>query len=405
MKQFLALLAFAGLLSAEAQTFTTWRMAEGLPTDDLRDVAVAPNGTIWLATGAGVVSFNGSTFTTYTAATSPGLVNDDVYAIAVMSNGDVWAGTDFGASRYDGSSWTAFTTADGLGDNEVKNIKQAPNGDIWFATINGATRRTGAGVFTAFGSPDIPFGGATHVAFASNGDVLLSGGLGGVIVYDGSAFTAITMASGLLSNRIRSIAVDAQQSKWVGTAEGVSVLDASNVHSADHEHVFILPPPDELNPITDMLVDNAGRIWAGVYVDYLVTVGGVSVYANGAWSQYEEPDGLAGPNVRRLAKDASNSIWVATSTGLTRISNITIGIAERAADRFRLVPNPASTMVEVMLDAPVANAPTEVLDASGRAVLTERVSGQRLRFDVSVLKAGLYVMRIGDEAVRFAVER
>ncbi len=404
MKQLTALLACTTLLAAQAQTFTTWRMADGLPTDDIRDVASAPNGTIWLATGAGVVSFNGSSFTTYTAATNPGLVNDDVYAIAVMSSGDVWAGTDFGASRYNGSAWTAFTTANGLGDNEVKNIKQAPNGDIWFGTINGATRFS-SGTFTAFGSPSIPFGGATHVAFASNGDVLLSGGLGGVIVYNGSTFTAITTANGLLSNRIRSIAVDAQQNKWVATAEGISVLDAANTHTADHEHVFILPPPDELNPITDMLVDIAGRIWAGVYVDYLVTEGGVSVYANGTWSQYEESDGLAGPNVRRLAKDAGNSIWVATSTGLTRISNITIGLQERQAASFRLFPNPASTVAEVTLDAPAVNALALVLDASGRVVLTERFSGQRLRIDVSALQAGLYVMRIGDEAVRFALER
>lgn len=405
MRNPITLLAIAASLTASAQTFTTWRMADGLPTDDIRDVAVASNGTIWLATGAGVVAFNGTTFTTYNTGNSPGLADNDVYAIAAAEGGIIWAGTDFGASRFNGTAWVTYTTADGLGDNEIKNIKQAPNLDVWFATINGATRRSAAGAFTAFGSPSIPFGGATHVAFASNGDVLLSGGLGGVIVYNGSSFTAITTAGGLLSNRIRSIAVDAAQNKWVGTAEGISVLNASNVHTADHEHVFILPPPDELNPITDMLVDDAGRIWAGVYVDYLVTEGGVSVYANGSWSQYEEGDGLAGPNVRRLAKDAQGSIWVATSTGLTRISNITIGVHEREAAAFRLFPNPATDFVEVVLDAPVSGAVLEVRDASGRLVLQERASGPRLRLDAGGLQAGLYLLRIGGEAVRFTVER
>ncbi|MBK9177741.1 MAG: hypothetical protein IPM46_15695 [Flavobacteriales bacterium] len=262
MKHLLTPLAFAATFSLQAQTFTTWTTADGLPTNDIRDLALALNG-LWLATDAGVVRQLGITFTTYTTASHPGLASDDVYAIAVVANGDVWVGTDFGASRWDGFVWTTFTTADGLSDNEVKNIKQAPNGDIWFATINGATRYSGS-TFTAFGSPSIPFGGTTHVSFASNGDVLLSGGLGGVIIYNGSTFTAITTANGLLSNRVRSIAVDAQQNKWVGTADGISVLDAGNAHVADHENVFILPPPDELNPISDMLVDNWGRIWAGV---------------------------------------------------------------------------------------------------------------------------------------------
>lgn len=403
MKHLFSLIGIALVTLLHAQTFTTWTTADGLPSDDLRDVAVAGDGTIWLATGAGVVSFNGTTFTTYNTGNSPGLASNDVYAIAATAGGIIWAGTDFGASRYNGSAWVTFTTADGLGDNEIKNIKQAPNTDVWFATINGATRYS-ASTFTAFGAPNIPFGGATHVAFAGNGDVLLSGGLGGVIVYNGSTFTAITTANGLLSNRIRSIAVDAQQQKWVATAEGISVLNASNVHVADHEHVFILPPPDELNPITDIVFDVYGRPWAGIYVDYLVTVGGVSVFTDGTWDQYDEGNGLAGPNVRRLAADAS-SIWVATSNGLTRITDINIGIEEREAASFRVFPNPASAFVEVMLDTPVMNAVVEVRDASGRLVRSERATGQRIRLDVTALQPGLYVMRIGGEVVRFLVER
>ncbi|MFN3875176.1 MAG: two-component regulator propeller domain-containing protein, partial [Flavobacteriales bacterium] len=110
MRNPLTLPAIATSLTVSAQTFTTWRTADGLPTDDIRDVAVASNGTVWLATGAGVVAFNGTSFATYNTANSPGLADNDVYAIAVMSNGDVWAGTDFGASRYDGAAWATITT-------------------------------------------------------------------------------------------------------------------------------------------------------------------------------------------------------------------------------------------------------------------------------------------------------
>ncbi len=402
MKHLLSLIALSTTVVLHAQTFTTYGTGQGLPNLDVRDVAVAPDGKIWVATAAGIASFDGTTFNTYSVGSHPTFLNDDTYAIEVLDNGDVWVGTDFGLSVLQGSTFTNYTTANGLSDNEIKNIKQAPNGDVWIATINGATRFS-ASTFTAFGSPSIPFGGTTHVAFAGNGDVLLSGGLGGMIVFNGSTFSAVTTAGGLLSNRLRSIVVNNAQERWVATADGISVLSASNAHIVDHETVFILPPPDELNPITDLVIDAYGRIWAGVYVDYLVTVGGVSVYTDGVWDQYDESDGLAGPNVRRLAADA-NSIWVATSTGLTRISDINIGVEEREAASFRLSPNPASAFVDVSLDQAVSTT-VEVLDSRGRIVIGARANGQRQRIDVSMLQPGLYLVRVGVQSVRFVVER
>lgn len=395
MKQLLTLIALSMSYLLQAQTFTSWTAADGLPSDDVRDVAIASDGTIWLATSAGVAAFDGTTFTVHNTTTHPGLAGNDVTAIAVMDNGDVWAGTDFGASRFDGSTYTTYTTTDGLGDNQVKNIKQAPNGDIWIATINGATKYVG-GVFTEYTTPDIPFGGALHVAFDGT-DVWFSGGLGGAIKYDGSTFTAYSTPAGLLSNRVRSIAIDDAQNKWVGTSDGISVLDASDAHTGDHAHVFILPPPDELNPITDVLVDNSGRIWAGIYVDYLVTVGGVSVYDDGIWTQYDETDGIAGPNVRRLAMDAEGDIWVTTSTGITEITDINIGIAERNDKHFTLYPNPTSDALFITLSNTLQSR-CQIYSAEGRSVFNGPLFTGRTNIDVSGFTAGLYVVRITNAA-------
>lgn len=406
MKKTLTLAGLCITAALSAQTFTTYTTADGLPTDNVRDLAMAPDGALWMATQAGVVRYNGAGFGTHNTTTHPGLASDDVQAIAVAANGDVWAGTDFGVSVFDGVDYVTYTTADGLSDDQVKNIKQAPNGDVWIGTINGATRYSG-GVFTAFGSPEIPFGGVLHIAFAPNGDVWMSGGLFGVIVYDGSAFTTITTAQGLISNRIRAIAFDDAGQRWVATAEGVSVLDADDQHLTDHAQVFLLPPPDELNPITDILVADNGLVWAGVYVDYLVTEGGVSVYDGSTWQQFETSDGLAGPNVRRMVLDDDGDVWVATSTGVTEIGNISIGIAEQSPDAgFTVYPNPASAAVEILFDGAVTGARSvEVRDASGRLVATTVLSSARAGVDVSALEPGLYVMRVGDRARSFLVQR
>ena len=388
-----------------AQTFTTWTASDGLPSSNLRDVAVAADGSIWLATQLGVARFDGSTFTTHNTTSHPGLADNSIEAIAVMANGDVWAGTDVGVSVFNGASYTTYTTADGLSDNQVNNIKQAPNGDVWIGTINGVTRYSG-GTFTAFGSPNIPFGGVEYIAFAANNDVWLGGGLGGVIIYNGSTFSLLTTANGLVSNKIRSIAFDAGQYKWIGTAKGISGFDDSNIHITDHTRPFILPAPDTLNPVTDLAIDGQGVLWAAVYVDYLVTEGGVSAYDGANWHQYETVDGLAGPNVRRLAIDDNDDVWVTTSTGLTRISGFHVAIEEQVADAsFTVFPNPATDQVTIQLtSAPSGSEVIRILDARGRMVRTERIIG-RSTIDISTLDAGIYFVNVGSASKRIAVMR
>lgn len=401
MRTTTTLLAALFVIAAHAQTITTWTTQDGLPSNDLRDVAIGPDGKVWIATSQGVAVFDGNSFTVHNTSSHPGLADNDTYAVEVVSNGTAWVGTDFGLSFFDSGVYQTYTTANGLGGNEVKDVKVAPNGDVWIATSNGASRFIGGG-FTAFGPPDIPFGGARHVAFSGT-DVLISSGLGGMIVYNGTGFTAVTTAQGLLSNRLRAIAVDGQQHRWVATDEGISLLNSANVHVADHAHVFLLPPPDELNPITDVDIDGQGRIWAGVYVDYLVTEGGVSWFNGVAWTQIETSDGLAGPNVRRLAIDQDDDVWVATSTGLSRISGVGIGMDELAElHAFQLYPNPANHQVVVQADG-LRGQWAAWHDASGRLLGNALLASDRQAIDVSGLPDGLYVMRVGGAVRRFVV--
>jgi ligand-binding sensor domain-containing protein len=217
----------------------------------------------------------------------------------------------------------------------------------------------------------------------------------------------VTTANGLLSNRIRSIALNDAEQRWIATADGISVLDGSNTHITDHENVFILPPPDELNPITDILVDDFGRVWAGVYVDYLVTEGGISMYDGTQWTQWETSDGLAGPNVTRIAMDEDGNLWIATSTGLTRMSGINIGISENEkAASFQVFPNPATTTLTLVVDMQAGQqSPFEIYDAQSRRVMDGTMAAGRSTIDVSAFDAGIYMVRIGNTTHRFVVAR
>ena len=387
-----AVLFFGNLFG---QTFTNYTSMDGLLSDNVNCLDVDGSDNLWFGTQNGVSVFDGVTWTDHTTTTDAGLVDNTIQAIYVANSGDVWVGTDFGASVYNGVSWSTYTTADGLGNNQIKCISEDQDGDIWFGTNSGATEFTGS-VWTSYGTAEgLPFGGVTAITVHSNGDLWMGTGLGGVKIFDGVSFTGITSADGLVDDRVRSIIVDQQNNKWIGTSEGISVFNSSNAFSTNHTIIFTLPPPDTLNPIEDLKMDSQGNIWAGVYVDYLVTEGGVCAYNGNQWVEYHVADGLVGPVVRALAIDGNDDVWVATSTGVSKISDPSVGIDIKQENSFSLYPNPAWNLCFLQLKNNSESGVVEIYNASMQLVMNQKYLAGQLNIELAVdkLNSGMYFVK------------
>ena len=94
---------------------------EGLGSNSVRDILVASNGTVWVATAGGVSWFENNVFSTANVVNS-GLPSNSVRALVEDSHGHIWAATDGGVGRFDGSTWTAFTGAQGLPTTNASSI-------------------------------------------------------------------------------------------------------------------------------------------------------------------------------------------------------------------------------------------------------------------------------------------
>ncbi len=396
MKRQLILLMLLTLGSATAQTFTNYTTADGLINDNVLCLDVASADVLWFGTQDGISVFDGSNWTNHTNSTDPGLVDNNIQAIRVMSNGNVWAGTDFGACLYDGLSWTTFTTADGLANNQIKCIEEDASGNVWFGTNSGASYYNGS-AWTNIGTSDgLPFGGVTAISFDSNGDVLLGSGLGGVAIYNGTIGSILTEASnGLVDDRIRGIRNASNGDRWIGTSEGITVLDASNNNIAYHTQIYTLPAPDTLNPIEDVEIDNFGNIWVGVYVDYLVTEGGVCAFDGNSWTEYDVSDGLVGPVVRALTIDSQNSVWVATSSGVSKISDHEVSTEELDQASFEMYPNPATDAITIAYPENSAEEAVFLFNASMQLIemLEFNKGAQQIKYDITHLSSGIYFVR------------
>jgi len=81
----------------------------------------------------------------------PRLSSDRVSDLAVSPDGTVWIGTDTGLNRvrgtysrldntFDVQSWRLYTTADGLPSSEINDLEIDGNGNLWVATESGLSQ-------------------------------------------------------------------------------------------------------------------------------------------------------------------------------------------------------------------------------------------------------------------------
>ncbi len=395
----LLLLLTAAFSFSSAQTFTNYTSVDGLVNDAVNALTTDNQGNVWFGTQDGISKFDGSNFTNYT--TADGLIDNAITAIASDENGVIWVGTDFGVSRFDGTNFVNYTDNEGLADNRIKHINASIPNQVWFGNNDGVSILEN-GTWTSYTTADgLPFGGVNFITEGSATNVLLGTSLGGVRIFDGSDFTAITEDEGLLNDKIRSIAIDQQDNIWIGNSDGISVFDTDYNFVTNHEIIFELPPPDKLNPVEDVLVDNNGCIWAGVYVDYLVTEGGVSYYDGVIWKDLDVSDGLVGPVVRRLAIDNENNIWVATSTGVSKISDVDCNFitSTRSIElqaRVNIHPNPTSDFFQIHTDLNEA-FDVQIYNNIGQQVmlLTDIYNGSNI--NIRGLQKGIYFVQLTDQ--------
>jgi len=67
-----------------------WDYHEGLPSVGITDIAITPDGYLWLATVGGPVRFNGHEFYVFNTDNVPALRNDDVRRLLAARDGTLW---------------------------------------------------------------------------------------------------------------------------------------------------------------------------------------------------------------------------------------------------------------------------------------------------------------------------
>ncbi len=196
--------------------------------------------------------------------TSDGLSQNTIQTIFEDDLGFLWFGTQDGINKYDSYQFHIIRkTPDNeqtLYSNDIKSIVQDRDKQLWIATSDSkcpnifdpVTRQIkGADVYLADKRTDL----SNVISFSTTreGDVLLSSRLSGLLIYDHQRKQITETA---VDFPVTCTEQDPQGNLWVGTyRQGVVVTDRKGriVHRYE-------APND--GPITDIHIDQSGRIWA-----------------------------------------------------------------------------------------------------------------------------------------------
>jgi len=192
----------------------------------ITDIAIGKNGDVWISTEVGLAKYNSGIWQVYNTSNS-GIAANYTTCVSVDELGNIWVGTNmFGISKFDGSNWKSYNVANMGIDTSIGNIiihiAADKDNNIWSA-------------------------------HAVNDKAGIRGGL---TRFDGSKWSEWTYP-GVITNYVESINVDKNNTRWIGTTNGLTEIN-------DQETVTIYNVQNSQIPlgrVTGTVLDNQNIIW------------------------------------------------------------------------------------------------------------------------------------------------
>ncbi len=270
---------------AQEAQFYPYTFDDGLPSDDINDIAQDLWGNLWIATQDGLVEYDGLTFRTrhHEADDPDSIANNEIQTLFVDSANRVWAGTRDGLSMLDEERDTFINyRADENDPNSPSStlilvIFEDRQGMIWIGTYLGGLQSldVDSGTFTTYRhDPDDP--------------------------------------ETISSNNILTLAEDSEGRLWVGTLSGgLSVMSADRQQITRYQH-----DPEQSDSLTDRhvisLLEHEGRMWVGTPKSLSIFNSDRDAFDHIRVDHSNEKTA----SVRDMTIDRHGNLWYVNSNGL-----------------------------------------------------------------------------------------
>ena len=312
-----------------APTTTTAPLPAGSAAYDATGVAVAPDGSLWAATEAGIAHWDLATGTLTLYTTGDGLPADDALRVVVGSDGTVWTGGSGWIARFDGS-WTTFSAPEGP-------MAAGPDGAVWTAFGESDLARFDGSEWQTFEVPlsldqgvTVPWTGILDVA--ADGIVWAgTNNFKGVFAFDGANWTHYMSVDGLPAPLSGTVAAAPDGTVWVGSVSLNDSLGAGAARFDGSTWKVYTTADGLLDDVPDVAVGANGTVWA-------IHQNGVSRFDGDTWTAFPGIEGFG----MFAAVDASGTLWMpARAGGVIGFDGVDITRLDVPAKE---TPSPTTTM-------------------------------------------------------------
>jgi len=276
---------------------------------DVEDLAVAEDGTIWAATALGLLRLDPKTgeWQSPEGLAAIGFDRAPAFRIFPVPGAGLWVvvgrtGEGRAVVRADEEGWTI--PEEGAPERLVVALEATTDGEVYASTMDGGLfhRREGRWRFLPRVGPGAVV--VTAILRDSDGAVWFSFSGLGVARFSplSRRWRSYRAGLGLPGNRVLSLVEARDGSIWAGTQSGVYRFLEGNVEA------FREAGGVELAHITGLAEDRHGGIWASSGA----TFDGALRHKDGVWTRFGLTSGLVTYRVHRITRDRQGNLWFAT---------------------------------------------------------------------------------------------
>ncbi|BAO76567.1 adenylate/guanylate cyclase domain-containing protein [Winogradskyella sp. PG-2] len=342
---------YKGLVHHTTNGNTLYTKNNGLSSNRLHTVVQNEQGELFIANENGISIYDGQKFTHKTDEIDPKY--RPIRQIIIDNNQNIWIGSPFGLAkvtkekisyypvnkkfnkysktytfldskdniwlvirgeeilRFDGSNFTSINPSRETENNEIENIVEDASGNIWMGTNAGIIKYAGDAILNIKREQGIIDRSIRSIVQDDEGNLWFAGNSEGISRFDGVHFLNFSIRQGLPTQIFWAIETDRKGNIWLGTTN----IGYGGLIKFDKESFTILSKNQGLaSPQVYFIYHDQNDSL------YIATSAGISIFDGKSFTNFSDRNGLVNKHVFCITKAKNGDFWFGTAGGISKFN-------------------------------------------------------------------------------------